>query len=65
MTYENREEKLKAIILEQTVFVSEINSEIIGFSNGGEERTGRYPNYNGEMYAIYILEEYQRKGICK
>lgn len=65
MTYENREKKWQDIISNQSVFVAENNSEIIGFSNGGKERTGKYPDYKGELYAIYILEEYQRKGIGK
>src|SRR5699024_6256566 len=65
MTYENREKKWKDIIFNQAVFVAENNGEIIGFSNGGNERTGKYPDYKGELYAIYILEEYQRKGVGK
>lgn len=64
MTYENRERKWEVIISGSSVFVAE-NEEgkIIGFSNGGIERTGNYPAYKGELYAIYILEEYQRNGI--
>ncbi|SHG37315.1 GNAT family N-acetyltransferase [Ornithinibacillus halophilus] len=66
MTYESREQKWKEIISEKTVYVAETDDgEIIGFSNGGKERTGKYPNYNGELYAIYILESYQRKGLGK
>lgn len=66
MTYERREQKWKDIISDQTVFVAETDDgEIIGFSNGGKERTGKYPNYNGELYAIYILEAHQRKGLGK
>lgn len=37
--------------------------EIIGFATGGEERLGKYPDYGGEVYAIYLLEAYQGKGI--
>lgn len=37
-------------------------SEVIGFANGGVERTGD-PVYNGELMAIYILQNYQGKGI--
>lgn len=37
--------------------------EIIGFATGGHERTGKYPSYDGEVYAIYLLEEYQGQGI--
>ncbi|MDL4842501.1 GNAT family N-acetyltransferase [Aquibacillus sp. LR5S19] len=66
MTYESREQKWKDIISDQTIFIAETDDgEIIGFSNGGKERTGKYPNYNGELYAIYILEAHQRKGLGK
>jgi ribosomal protein S18 acetylase RimI-like enzyme len=66
MTYESRGQKWKDIISNQAVFVAETNEgEIVGFSNGGKERTGKYPNYKGELYAIYILEEYQRNGLGK
>ena len=40
-------------------------NDIVGFSSGGEERTGKYPSYSGELYAIYILKEYQRNGLGK
>lgn len=35
---------------------------IIGFANGGVERE-EIPDYQGELYAIYILENHQRRGI--
>jgi GNAT superfamily N-acetyltransferase len=34
--------------------------KIVGFASVGEERTGIY---GGELYAIYLFHEYQRKGI--
>jgi GNAT superfamily N-acetyltransferase len=44
-------------------YVAEENpGEIIGFANGGVERTGD-PVYKGELMAIYILQTHQRKGI--
>lgn len=64
MTYEAREEKWKDIIPQTTVFIAETNDgEVVGFAGGGKERTGKYPDFEGELYAIYILEEYQGKGI--
>ena len=39
--------------------------EVIGFAHGGKERSGNYPGYEGEIYAIYLLEKYQGKGIGK
>ncbi|RUQ28300.1 GNAT family N-acetyltransferase [Peribacillus cavernae] len=38
--------------------------EIVGFASGGQEQTGD-PIYMGEVYAIYILESHQRKGLGK
>ncbi|WP_226036574.1 GNAT family N-acetyltransferase [Aquibacillus saliphilus] len=66
MTYKSREQKWKDIISNQAVYVAETNDgEIIGFSNGGTERSGVYPKYKGELYAIYILKTHQRKGLGK
>lgn len=36
--------------------------EIIGFSNGGKCRDDE-SGFSGELYAIYLLQEYQRRGI--
>jgi L-amino acid N-acyltransferase YncA len=35
---------------------------VIGFATGGEERTGKF-GFDGELYAIYLLEKHQRQGI--
>src|SRR5699024_10033469 len=65
-TYENRQEKWQDIISKQIVCVAENNKgEIVGFSNVGVERKGKYPDYKSELYAIYLLKEYQGKGIGK
>jgi L-amino acid N-acyltransferase YncA len=64
ITYESREELWTRAIPNGYVFVAENDQgEIIGFSSGGKERTGNYPKYNGELYAIYILQNDQGKGI--
>lgn len=64
MTYESREEKWKEIISYQAVYVAEKDDgEIVGYSNAGKERTGNYPHHKGELYAIYILKDEQRKGL--
>jgi len=45
------------------VFVSEDDpGSIFGFLSGGPERKSD-PLYQGEIYAIYILKEWQRQGI--
>ncbi|WP_254052723.1 GNAT family N-acetyltransferase [Bacillus sp. V59.32b] len=47
------------------VFVAENDKgEIVGFSSGGEEQTND-PKYTAEVYAIYILEGYQKTGWAK
>lgn len=44
-------------------FVAEDETEgIVGFAAAGPERTGN-PDYKGELYAAYVLEAQQRKGI--
>lgn len=48
---------------DQATFVAEAGgAEIVGFASGGPEREGRQ-DYRGELYAIYVLPEWQRKGI--
>jgi ribosomal protein S18 acetylase RimI-like enzyme len=66
LTYKRREQLWKYNIPKGAVFVA-VNKEndIVGFSSGGGERDGGYPGYSGELYAIYILKEYQRKGLGK
>ncbi|MED3996062.1 GNAT family N-acetyltransferase [Peribacillus frigoritolerans] len=66
LAYEGREQLWKGNIPNSDVFVAE-NEEgkIVGFSSGGKERSGKYPDYTGELYAIYILKEYQGNGLGK
>ena len=35
---------------------------MVGFADGGPEREGNQ-TYQGELYSIYILEEYHRRGV--
>jgi ribosomal protein S18 acetylase RimI-like enzyme len=46
---------------DEKIFVFEDNGKIVGFVNGGRNRSVDY-NYDSELYAIYLLEEYQGKG---
>ncbi len=68
LSYEKRESNWQEILsnVKNTgdyVCVAENDSgQIVGFAAGGCERTGKYV-YRGELFAIYILEEYQRQGI--
>lgn len=45
-----------------TYIAEDESGEIVGFANGGVERTGD-PIYRGELTAIYIRQSYQGKGI--
>ena len=66
LSYDKREELWNHIIPNGSVFVAENEvGEIIGFANGGKERSGNYEGYEGELYAIYILKAYQGRGIGK
>lgn len=42
--------------------VAEVNGQVVGFANYGKEREGD-PDYRGELFAIYILKEFQGQGI--
>jgi GNAT superfamily N-acetyltransferase len=45
------------------VQVAEVDDGIlVGFASGGVNRD-EYPGYDGELYAIYLLKEFQREGI--
>ncbi|WP_242225286.1 GNAT family N-acetyltransferase [Bacillus cereus group sp. BfR-BA-01380] len=66
-SYEKREGLWRKILQEQQshVYVAKtVDGKIIGFADGGKERTGSY-EYEGELYAIYILKEYQRNHLGK
>jgi len=68
LSYERREHwwnEVLALVPEQrhVVFVAEDQAgRVVGFSSAGREPSGD-PVYNAELYAIYILEEYQRRGL--
>ncbi len=67
LSYEQREQTWRDILSTQGatefVFIAEAEaSNIMGFASGGPERSGNTV-YLGELYAIYLLEAYQRKGI--
>lgn len=65
-TVENRivlwETILRKPVNGQIAYVVENDDgELVGFVSGGKERTKNY-GYDGEIYAIYLLEGYQRQG---
>jgi len=56
-------ERWKRVVAEGTskVYVAEDGGEVLGFSSGGRERAGE-TGYEGELYAIYVLDSAQRRG---
>ncbi|WP_078379269.1 GNAT family N-acetyltransferase [Sutcliffiella halmapala] len=68
LSYENRARMWAAAIErgfeKSCIFVAEVDGEIVGFANGGMERTQKY-GIDGELFAIYLLQSYQKKGIGK
>lgn len=69
LSYADRErsftELIKDLNDDKFKFVAENNAgNIIGIAIGGLERSG-HTIYKGEIYAIYVLEAYQRKAVGK
>ena len=65
MSLEKRERQWRLIIEnpDSIVLVAELEGgRIIGYISGGRERSGKSP-FEGELYAIYLLKDCQRKGI--
>ena len=44
------------------VLVAEEDSKVVAFATGGKELTNEY-NYSGEIYSIYVRDEFQKNGI--
>ncbi|MDY0396933.1 GNAT family N-acetyltransferase [Virgibacillus halophilus] len=64
LTYESRLKNWQGNVSQRKVFVAEDKQKgIVGFAGGGKERSGEYPTYRGELYAIYILKDFQRMNI--
>lgn len=67
LTIENRARNWQRHLntLHTITFIAEnATGDIIGFAIGGPEQT-RNSHYQAEIYAIYILEAHQRRGIGK
>ncbi|WP_077324960.1 GNAT family N-acetyltransferase [Virgibacillus siamensis] len=66
ITYENRRALWETVLRmqkkEQLTFVIHNEEKIVGFISGGPERTKRF-NYDGEIYTIYLLDEFQKLGL--
>ena len=67
LSYEGREkmwrDALSSPASQSFLYVAEtLEREIAGFASAGPERD-RDENYQGEVYALYLLQSQQRKGI--
>src|SRR5262245_45632405 len=47
---------------EEAIFVAERDGQIVGFANAGPEREGDL-QFEGELYAIYLLENHRGQGL--
>lgn len=66
MVWEDRVSIWKRLISSQIVYVAENQyNHLVGFCNVGEGSKEEYPDFEGELYAFYILKEYQRNEIGK
>jgi ribosomal protein S18 acetylase RimI-like enzyme len=56
-------DRWRRVVAERTskVYVAEDGAEVVGFASGGRERAGE-TGYEGELYAIYVLDAAQRRG---
>jgi ribosomal protein S18 acetylase RimI-like enzyme len=59
----NYAERWKRVITEgtSTVVVAEDGAGVVGFASGGRERAGEQ-GFEGELYAIYVFDNAQRRG---
>ncbi|MFD3449314.1 GNAT family N-acetyltransferase [Microbacteriaceae bacterium 4G12] len=69
LDFEKKAKDWEHIILQNKpnhfIYVAENNQdEIVGFAVGGKNRSKQY-EFEGELYAIYILTAYQKQGIGK
>lgn len=64
LSVSERENNWVGILRDRTKFtyVAESDGAVVGFASGGPERS-KVPDYAGELYAVYLLEGRQRRGI--
>ena len=56
---------MKRIIEEKNnIFVATVDDKVVGFITYGKSNNDNYPNA-GEIYALYVLKEYQKIGLGK
>ena len=68
LSYDARETMWESSFSEESssfLVVAEDQGKVVGFSAGGRARqdTPEAQGYSGELYAVYTLESYQRRGL--
>jgi len=56
------ERSLRSPLTPAVVLVAEAEGEVVGFASAGPERDGDR-RYEGELYAIYLLRDFQGRGL--
>lgn len=64
LSYAKREEIWNRVITDRRQFtlVAEVAGRIVGFASGGRNRGGE-ADYLGELYAVYLLQAQQQRGL--
>ncbi|MCX7710280.1 MAG: GNAT family N-acetyltransferase [Clostridia bacterium] len=65
LDYNEQAQKFDGIISKRKdtfALVAEDDSKVVAFAVGGRERSSEY-HYEGEVYSIYVREEFQKRGI--
>jgi len=64
LSYEERERLWSRVVTDpkQFTFVAEAPARIVGFANGGRNR-GSEAEYSGELYAVYLVQAHQQRGV--
>lgn len=58
-----RRRDLERLAPDRVAYVADQDGAVVGFVTAGRERTGRHPGYRGEVYAIYVIDRLQHRGI--
>lgn len=62
LSYEKRTKQWEQTLVDQRVYVVELEDEVVGFAQGGPNRRDAR---EGELYAIYVLRASQGQGLGK
>lgn len=62
LSYEKRTKQWEQALIDQRVYVVELEDEVVGFAQGGPNRRDAR---EGELYAIYVLRASQGQGLGK